>query len=100
MVVARVEPLAGAPAPDDSARVRLLRWARDGVGGVELIGGDARHKRVGGIDDPVGQIEPVRYGGFRLFRRKGGQRPKRTWPDRIAMPMPIPPSGQTRILRG
>lgn len=42
MVVARVEPLAGAPAPDDSARVRLLRWARSGVGGVELIGGDAR----------------------------------------------------------
>jgi CubicO group peptidase (beta-lactamase class C family)/beta-glucosidase-like glycosyl hydrolase len=42
MVVARVEPLAGGPAPGDSARARLLRWARGGIGGVELIGGDAR----------------------------------------------------------
>ncbi|HVG45231.1 MAG TPA: hypothetical protein VM890_10890, partial [Longimicrobium sp.] len=42
MVVARVEPLADDPDPGDSARVRLLRWARAGVGGVELIGGDAR----------------------------------------------------------
>jgi CubicO group peptidase (beta-lactamase class C family)/beta-glucosidase-like glycosyl hydrolase len=42
MVVARVEPLGEAPSPADSARVRLLRWARGGIGGVELIGGEAR----------------------------------------------------------
>ena len=42
MVVARVEPLGDAPSPGDSARARLLRWARGGIGGVELIGGEAR----------------------------------------------------------
>jgi len=31
-----------APAPGDSSRVRLLRWAREGVGAVELPAGDAR----------------------------------------------------------
>jgi CubicO group peptidase (beta-lactamase class C family)/beta-glucosidase-like glycosyl hydrolase len=41
LVFARAEPLAPAPSPADSARARLLRWARAGVGGVELIGGPA-----------------------------------------------------------
>ncbi|MFL5383586.1 MAG: serine hydrolase [Longimicrobiaceae bacterium] len=42
LVFARAEALAPAPSPADSARARLLRWARSGVGGVELIGGPAR----------------------------------------------------------
>ena len=39
MVFARAEPIGAAPG--DSARARLLRWAGEGVGGVELTGGPA-----------------------------------------------------------
>ena len=31
-----------APVPGDSSRARLMRWAREGVGAVELPAGDAR----------------------------------------------------------
>ncbi|HEX8245821.1 MAG TPA: glycoside hydrolase family 3 N-terminal domain-containing protein, partial [Longimicrobium sp.] len=40
MLVARAAPLAAAPAPGDSSRARLRRWATAGVGGVEMTGGD------------------------------------------------------------
>lgn len=42
LLMVRVPATALAPAPEDSSRPRLLRWAREGLGGVELPSGDAR----------------------------------------------------------
>lgn len=41
LVMLRVPPLAAAPAPGDSSVPRTMRWAREGIGAVELAGGDA-----------------------------------------------------------
>ena len=42
LLVVRAPATALAPSPEDSSRARLLRWAREGLGGVELPPGDAR----------------------------------------------------------
>ncbi|HET7463194.1 MAG TPA: serine hydrolase, partial [Longimicrobium sp.] len=42
LLMVRVPATALAPSPEDSSRARLLRWAREGLGGVELPPGDAR----------------------------------------------------------
>jgi beta-N-acetylhexosaminidase len=42
LLVVRAAPVSPSVAPGDSARVRLARWAAEGVGGVEMTGGPAR----------------------------------------------------------
>ncbi|HSU15402.1 serine hydrolase [Longimicrobium sp.] len=42
LLMVRAAPLTPSVPPGDSSRARLLRWATDGVGGVEMTGGPAR----------------------------------------------------------